>query len=72
MFAILALSVVHSKHYFFQDKAKNMSKEYRKAAQRYIMSRIIKGSVQLATLQSLCLLAFANFMGKVKSTAEPS
>ncbi|OCT49061.1 hypothetical protein CLCR_04690 [Cladophialophora carrionii] len=61
VFSLLALSVCHSKHIFFQGRSKQLSRQYAQLAREHIMLRIAQGKVTLATVQSLCMLALANF-----------
>lgn len=63
-YSILALGMGYAKHRFFQGRTEQFAQKYRKAAQKSIMGRVLDAEVELSTLQSLCLLAFANFLGR--------
>jgi len=63
IFGILALALRYSENPFFDGRAHKMCREYAEAARGLIMLRIAQGSVQLSTIQCLCLVALANFIG---------
>lgn len=63
IFSLLALSLRYSEHLFIKEQSIEMSHKYAEIARGHIMFRITQGSVQLSTIQSLCLLAFVNFVG---------
>ena len=60
--AVLALAVRYSTHEFFEGQTQTMSQRYAESTRKYIMDQIAEGTVQLSTIQSLCLLALANFV----------
>jgi hypothetical protein len=64
IFSLLALSLCHSKHPFFRGRSEQLSRRYAQLAREHIMLRIAQGKVTLATIQSLCMLALANFHGR--------
>jgi hypothetical protein len=63
IFSLLALTVRFSNREFFEGRAQELSHRYAEVARGHIMFRIAQGAVQLSTIQSLCLLALANFVG---------
>jgi hypothetical protein len=64
VFSLLALSLCHSKHPYFKGRSEQLSAQYAQLAREHIMLRIAQGKVTLATVQSLCMLALANFHGR--------
>lgn len=66
-FGILALAARYSDNPFFTGRVQEMCAEYAESARGLVMLQIAQGSVQLSTIQSLCLLALANFIGKSRS-----
>lgn len=69
-FALLALTMRFSTTTYFENRAhKGLSQRYGEVARGHIMFRIAQGTVQMSTIQSLCLLAFANFTGKYNTSA---
>ena len=62
IFGILALASRYSENSFFAGRIDQMCLEYTESARGLVMLRIAQGSVQLSTIQSLCLLALANFI----------
>lgn len=63
IFGILALALRYSDNPFFDGRTQKMCLEYAESARGLVMLRIAQGTVQLSTIQSLCLLALANFIG---------
>lgn len=61
MFSILALTAQVYRNTEFQSSAKS-PEMYADACRSLIMLRIATGKVTISTLQSLCLLAYANFV----------
>lgn len=61
---VLTLSLRYSKNSFFEGQADRICKEYAEAARVRIMDQIVKGKIKLSTIQSLCLLAMGNMLGK--------
>ncbi|KAL1964457.1 hypothetical protein VTN77DRAFT_6883 [Rasamsonia byssochlamydoides] len=64
IFAILALTVRFSNRPFFKGQSEQLAQRYAEASRGLIIAKIAQGTVQLSTIQSLCLLAFANFVAK--------
>ncbi|RFU26534.1 hypothetical protein B7463_g9796, partial [Scytalidium lignicola] len=64
IFSLLALAVRYSNAPFFECRSQDFSQKYSEIARGHIMLRIAQGTVQLSTIQSLCLLAFANFVAR--------
>lgn len=62
IFGILALALRYSENPFFAGRIDKLCLEYAESARGLIMLRIAQGNAQLATIQSLCLLALANFI----------
>ncbi|CAG7926862.1 unnamed protein product [Penicillium olsonii] len=62
IFGILALASRYSENSFFAGRIDQMCLEYTESARGLVMLRIAQGNVQLSTIQSLCLLALANFI----------
>jgi hypothetical protein len=64
VFSLLALTVRFSATTYVGTRShKDLAQRYREVARGHIMFRIAQGTVQMSTIQSLCLLAFANFTG---------
>lgn len=64
VFALLALTVRFSVTPFFEGRShQEISRKYGEVSRGHIMFRIAQGTVQMSTIQSLCLLSFANFTG---------
>lgn len=64
LFSLLALSLCHSKHPFFRGRSDELSQRYAQVAREHIMRRVVEGKVSLSTIQSLCMLALANFQSE--------
>lgn len=65
VFSLLALTIRFSTTTYFDSRShKKFAQRYGEVARAHIMFRIAQGAVQMSTIQSLCLLAFANFTGK--------
>lgn len=62
--AILALALRFSKQRRFAERMDLICDKYAESARNHITLQIARGEVQLSTIQSLCLLALANFVGK--------
>ena len=62
--SLLALSLRYSRHPFFERGSEAMSNKYAQLAREHIMFRIAQGKIALSTIQGLCMLAFANFLGE--------
>ncbi|KAJ6172868.1 hypothetical protein N7485_005680 [Penicillium canescens] len=63
IFGILGLALRYSSNPFVEGRVDQMCRQYTEAARGNIMLRIAQGAVQLSTIQSLCLVALANFIG---------
>ena len=63
LFSLLALAIRFSARQDLVAQAQELSQKYAEIARGHIMFRIAQGAVQLSTIQSLCLLAFSNFVG---------
>lgn len=64
--SLLALTLRHSNHTFFEGRSEALSEKYAQLAREYIMFRIAQGNIKLSTIQSLCMLAFTNFLCRVR------
>jgi hypothetical protein len=64
IFGILGLALRYSSNPFVEGRVDQMCRQYTEAARGNIMLRIAQGAVQLSTIQSLCLVALANFIGE--------
>lgn len=70
VFSLLALTVRFSTSTLFGNRSlNNLAQRYCEVARGHIMFRIAQGAVQMSTIQSLCLLAFANFTGKYTTSS---
>ncbi|KAH8592346.1 hypothetical protein B0O99DRAFT_244090 [Bisporella sp. PMI_857] len=61
MFAILALTVRFSDNPYFQRNQSEWMEKYAKSARSLNMQKIADGTVQLSTIQSMCLLCVYDF-----------
>ncbi|EED22146.1 C6 transcription factor, putative [Talaromyces stipitatus ATCC 10500] len=62
VFSLLALTVRFSTTTYFASRShQQLAQRYGEVARGLTMFRIAQGAVQMSTIQSLCLLAFANF-----------
>lgn len=61
--ALMALTLPYSSHIRFQGRAEELSRHYSKLARDHILLQVTEGNVKLSTIQGLCILAFANFIG---------
>lgn len=64
LFAVLSLASRYSTLTLTPDELAQTISKYSQAARNLIISKIANGTVDLATLQSLCILSFSNFVGK--------
>ncbi|KAJ9199138.1 transcriptional regulator family: Fungal Specific TF [Paecilomyces variotii] len=62
IFSLLALAARYSSHAYFDGQSQVFAHKYGEIARGLIMFRIAQGTVKLTTIQSLCLLALANFV----------
>jgi hypothetical protein len=60
--SLLALSLRYSSHAFFEGRSEKLTRRYAQLAREHVMFRIAQGNVTLSTIQSLCMLALANFL----------
>lgn len=65
IFSLLALAARYSSHAYFDGQSQVFAHKYGEIARGLIMFRIAQGTVKLTTIQSLCLLALANFVGEL-------
>ncbi|KAJ5298101.1 hypothetical protein N7508_008350, partial [Penicillium antarcticum] len=64
MFGILGLALRYSNNPFVEGRVDELCQQYTEAARGIIMLKIARGGVQLSTIQSLCLIALANFIAE--------
>ncbi|KAJ5585576.1 uncharacterized protein N7459_005376 [Penicillium hispanicum] len=62
IFGIMALALRYSNNHFLQGRADRMCRQYAEAARSLVMLRITQGTVDLSTMQSLCLIALAEYI----------
>ncbi|KAL4893432.1 hypothetical protein BDV59DRAFT_192981 [Aspergillus ambiguus] len=62
VFGILSLALRYSHNHFLGASVDQLCRQYADAAHNLIMNRITRGAVRLSTLQSLCLIALAEYM----------
>lgn len=67
IFGILSLSLCYSEKPALEGRTNQMCRQYAEAARSYAMLRIAQGKVNLSTLQSFCLIAMAEYIGKGNS-----
>lgn len=73
--ALMALTLPYSSNIRFRGRTEELSRHYSKLARDHILLQVTEGSVKLSTIQGLCILAFANFIGGLLScslTAVPA
>jgi hypothetical protein len=63
-FGVLGLALRYSSNPFVEGRVDKMCRQYSEAARGSIMLQIAQGSVQISTIQSLCLVALSNFIGE--------
>lgn len=68
MLSMLSLSLRHSKNPFLEGRIDRLCRDYAEAARSSIMLRIAQGGVDLSTIQSLCLVSLAEYIGEQGST----
>lgn len=64
VFGILSLALCYSKNPLLQGRTERMCRQYAEAARSYAMFRVAQGTVNLSTMQSLCLIALAEYIGE--------
>ncbi|RHZ64500.1 hypothetical protein CDV55_105088 [Aspergillus turcosus] len=62
IFGILGLALRYSNNLFLEGRTDQMCRQYTEAARSYVMFRIVQGTVDLSTLQCLCLIALAEYI----------
>lgn len=65
LFSLLSLAARYSSHAYFDGQHQIFAHKYGEIARGLVMFRIAQGTVTLPTIQSLCLLALANFVGQL-------
>lgn len=65
LFGILSLALRYSDNPSLDGKIDQMCREYAEKARNLIMLRISQGTVNLSTMQSLCLIALSQYIGKI-------
>lgn len=66
LFGILSLALRYSDNPSLDGQIDQMCREYAEKARNLIMLRISQGTVNLATMQSLCLIALSQYIGKTQ------
>ena len=61
LLAILSLCLRFSDHSFFQERQTELIEEYLEASRTAVMKKVSDGTVELSTIQSLCLLSLVDF-----------
>lgn len=67
IFGILSLALRYSENPSLEGQIDQMSRQYAENARNLIMLRISQGTVNISTMQSLCLIALAQYIGKIRS-----
>lgn len=67
VFGILSLALRYSSNPFLEGRTDQMCRQYAEAARSYAMFRVAQGTVNLSTMQSLCLIALAEYIGETPS-----
>lgn len=62
IFGVLSLALRYSSSSFLEGRVDQLCRHYAEAARSYAMLRVAQGSVNLSTLQSLCLVALAEYI----------
>lgn len=65
IFGILSLALRYSDNIFVEGRKDQICRKYAEAAASYSMLRIAQGSVDLSTMQSLCLIALAEYISEI-------
>lgn len=65
LFGVLSLALRYSNNPFLDGRTDQMCRQYAEAARSYVMFRIVQGTVDLSTLQCLCLIALAEYIGEI-------
>ena len=70
LLALMAISVPYLSSTQLQGPREEWSRHYAQLAREKVMLRVAQGNVDLSTIQSLCMLAYANFIGIEYPTSE--
>jgi hypothetical protein len=62
---LMALAFPYSSNPKYQGKTEELSRHYSKLGRDHILLQVTQGNVKMSTMQGLCMLAFANFLGKL-------
>jgi hypothetical protein len=65
VFGMLSLALRYSSNPFLEGRIDQMCRQYAEAARGYAMFRVAQGTVNLSTIQSLCLIALAEYIGEI-------
>ncbi|KAH1486860.1 hypothetical protein KXV92_007619 [Aspergillus fumigatus] len=65
VFGVLSLALRYSNNPFLDGRTDQMCRQHAEAARSYVMFRIVQGTVDLSTLQCLCLIALAEYIGEI-------
>lgn len=65
IFGILSLALRYSNNPFVEGRKDQICRKYAEAAASYSMLRITQGTVDLSTMQSLCLIALAEYISEL-------
>jgi hypothetical protein len=65
VFGILSLALRYSSNPFPEGRTDQICRQYAEAARSYAMFRVAQGTVNLSTIQSLCLIALAEYIGEI-------
>lgn len=66
IFGVLTLALRYSDNPLLEGRKDQMCRQYAESARGLVMFRIAQGSVDLSTMQSLCLIALAEYICKSK------
>lgn len=65
LFGVLILALPYSDNPLLERRKSQMSRQYAESARGLVMFRIAQGSVDLSTMQSLCLIALAEYICEI-------
>jgi len=65
LFGVLTLALPYSDNPLIERRKDQMCRQYAESARGLVMFRIAQGSVDLSTMQSLCLIALAEYIGVI-------
>lgn len=60
---LMALSFPYSRNTKYHGRTEELSRHYSRLGREHILHQITQGNVKISTMQGLCMLAFANFIG---------